>query len=230
MRLRSLTAGLTLLFALTACSGGAGSAAPAPATPADRLAAAKAAMDRAASVHLVLTSRDVPAAADGVLGADGVGTHAPAFKGRLDARISGVQAAVDVVSVGGALYLQLPFTSRYVRTDPKTYQAPDPATLFATDGGISSLLTRTTGPRLGDRTRSGSTVLQTVTGSLPGRDIAGLLAIGDPAATFGVTYGLTDPGNELRTVTLTGPFFRGSTSTYALTLDRYGDPVEIRQP
>ena len=73
-------------------------------------------------------------------------------------------------------------------------------------------------------------MLQTVTGSLPGRDIAGLLAIGDPAATFGVTYGLTDPGNELRTVTLTGPFFRGSTSTYALTLDRYGDPVEIRQP
>ena len=100
MRLRSLTAGLTLLFALTACSGGAGSTAPAPATPADRLAAAKAAMDRAASVHLVLTSRDVPSAADGVLGADGVGTHAPAFKGRLDARISGIQAAVDVVSVG----------------------------------------------------------------------------------------------------------------------------------
>ena len=230
MRLRSLTAGLTLLFALTACSGGQSGAAPAKATPADRLAAAKAAMDRAASVHLVLTSRDVPTAADGVLGADGVGTHAPAFKGRLDARISGIQAAVDVVSVGSALYLKLPFTDRFVRTDPRTYQAPDPATLFATDGGISSLLTRTTGPRLGDRTRSGSTVLQTVTGSLPGRDIAGLLAIGDPAATFGVTYGLTDPGNELRTVTLTGPFFRGSTSTYALTLDRYGDPVEIRQP
>ena len=230
MRLRSLTAGLALLFVLTACSGGPSGAAPAPATPADRLAAAKAAMDRATSVHLVLTSRDVPTAADGVLGADGVGTHAPAFKGRLDARISGIQAAVDVVSVGSALYLKLPFTDRFVRTDPRTYQAPDPATLFATDGGISSLLTRTTGPRLGDRTRSGSTVLQTVTGSLPGRDIAGLLAIGDPAATFGVAYGLTDPGNELRTVTLTGPFFRGSTSTYALTLDRYGDPVEIRQP
>jgi lipoprotein LprG len=230
MRLRSLTAGLTLLLALTACSGGAGSAAPAAATPADRLAAAKTAMDRAASVHLVLTSRDVPAAADGVLGADGVGTHAPAFKGRLDARISGIQAAVDVVSVGSALYLKLPFTSRFVRTDPRTYRAPDPATLFATDGGISSLLTRTTGPRLGDRTRSGSTVVQTVTGSLPGRDIAGLLPIGDPAATFGVTYGLTDPGNVLRTVTLTGPFVRGSTSTYALALDRYGDPVEIRQP
>ena len=43
MRLRSLTAGLSLLLALTACSGGAsGSAAPAPATPADRLAAASA--------------------------------------------------------------------------------------------------------------------------------------------------------------------------------------------
>ena len=31
-------------------------------------------------------------------------------------------------------------------------------------------------------------------------------------------------------MTLTGPFFRGSTSTYTLTLDRYGDPVEIRKP
>ena len=78
--------------------------------------------------------------------------------------------------------------------------------------------------KLGERARSGSSVLQTVSGSLPGRALAGLLAIGEPDATFAATYGLTDPGNELRTVTLTGPFFRGSTSTYTLTLDRYGEP------
>ena len=80
-------------------------------------------------MHLVLTSRDVPAAADGVLGADGVGTHAPAFKGPLDARISGVQATVDVVSVGSALYLKLPFTSRFVRTDPETLPGARPGHL-----------------------------------------------------------------------------------------------------
>ena len=228
MRLRSLTAGMTLLLALTACTGGP--AARASVTPAERLAAAKAAMDRAGSVHLVLRSRDIPSSAGGVLGADGVGTHAPAFRGTLAARLAGMQASVDVVSVGSELYLKLPFTSQFVRTDPATYHAPDPSRLFAAQGGLSSLLTSTTGVTLGGRTRSGSTVLQTVSGSLPGRALDGLLPIGEPDATFAATYGLTDPGNELRTVTLTGPFFRGSTSTYTLTLDRYGDPVEIRKP
>ena len=228
MLLRRLTAGMTLLLALTACTGG--HPAQSSATPTERLAAAKAAMDRAGSVHLVLSARDIPSSAGGVLGADGVGTHAPAFKGTLDARLAGVQASVDVVAVGSELYLKLPFSSQFVRTDPATYHAPDPSRLFAAQGGLSSLLTSTSGITLGSRTRSGSTVLQTVSGSLPGRALAGLLAIGEPDATFSVTYGLTDPGNELRTVTLTGPFFRGSTSTYILPLDRYGDPVEIRQP
>ena len=228
MRLRSLTAGMTLLLALTACTGG--SPATAAATPVERLAAAKTAMDRAGSVHLVLKSRDVPSSAGGVLGADGVGTHAPAFKGTLDARLAGLQASVDVVSVGSELYLKLPFSSQFVRTNPATYNAPDPSRLFAAQGGLSSLLSSTTDLKPGNRTRSGSSVLQTVSGSLPGRALAGLLAIGEPDATFTATYGLTDPGNELRTVTLTGPFFRGSTSTYTLTLDRYGDPVEIRKP
>jgi len=228
MRLRRLTAGMALLLALTACTGG--QAARASVTPAERLAAARAAMDRAGSVHLVLRSRDIPSSAGGVLGADGVGTHAPAFKGTLAARLAGVQASVDVVSVGSELYLKLPFSSQYVRTDPATYHAPDPSRLFAAHGGLSSLLTSTTGLTLAGRTRSGPTVLQTVSGSLPGRALDGLLPIGEPDATFSATYGLTDPGNELRTVTLTGPFFRGSTSTYTLTLDHYGDPVEIRQP
>jgi lipoprotein LprG len=228
MRLRSLTAGTTLLLALTACTGG--SPAKAAAAPAERLAAAKATMDRAGSVHLVLRSRDLPSSAGGVLGADGVGTHAPAFKGTFDARLVGVQASVDVVSVGSELYLKLPFSSQFVRTDPATYNAPDPSRLFAAQGGLSSLLTSTTDLKLGNRTRNGSSVLQTVSGSLPGRALAGLLTIGEPDATFTATYGLTDPGNQLRTVTLTGPFFRGATSTYTVTLDRYGDPVEIRKP
>ncbi|MHB8273253.1 MAG: hypothetical protein ACYDC9_00560, partial [Dermatophilaceae bacterium] len=62
----------------------------------------------------------------------------------------------------------------------------------------------------------------------------------DGTKTFDVTYGITDPGGELRTVTLVGPFFQGATSTpaistaatstYVLTLDRYGAPVEISKP
>jgi hypothetical protein len=58
---------------------------------------------------------------------------------------------------------------------------------------------------------------------------------GEATKAFDVTYGITDPGGELRSVTVVGPFYRGAnsspaTSTYVLTLDRYGAPVEISKP
>ena len=220
--------GLVLLSvgALAACGGSD----KAQGTPTEQLAAAKASFDAASSVHLTLTSSGVPASVNGVLGAEGTGTHAPAFKGTLSARISGFEAKVDVVAIDKLLFVKLPFTSGFTQADPKTYNAPDPAQLFASQGGVSSLLTQTQNPVAGQQVRVGSDVLQTITGTLPGATVAKLLNIGDASKSFSVTYGITDPGNELRTVTMTGPFYAGSTSTYTLTLDKYGAPVEISKP
>jgi len=220
--------GLVLLSvgALAACGGSD----KAQGTPTKQLAAAKASFDAASSVHLTLTSSGVPASVNGVLGAEGTGTHAPAFKGTLSARISGFEAKVDVVAIDKLLFVKLPFTSGFTQADPKTYNAPDPAQLFASQGGVSSLLTQTQNPVAGQQVRVGSDVLQTITGTLPGATVAKLLNIGDASKSFSVTYGITDPGNELRTVTMTGPFYAGSTSTYTLTLDKYGAPVEISKP
>jgi lipoprotein LprG len=186
-------------------------------------------------MHLTLSSSGIPASVNGVLSGDGTGTHAPAFKGTLGARISGFEAKVDVVAIENLLYVKLPFTTQFVQADPKTYNAPDPAQLFATSGGISSLLTDTVNPVEGPKIRVGPDVLKTITGTLPGTSVVKLLNIGDPAKSFNVKYGLTDPGGELRTVTMTGPFFGGATSTpvtstYTLTLDKYGAPVEISKP
>ena len=205
------------------------------ATPAQQLAVAKAKVDSAKSLHLVLSSSGIPASANGVLSGDGTGTHAPAFKGTLGARISGFEAKVAVVAIDRLLYVKLPFTTEFAQTDPKTYNAPDPAQLFATQGGISSLLTATTKPVEGPKTRVGPEVLKTITGTLPGTSVAKLLNIGDATKAFKVTYGITDPGGELRTVTLTGPFFKVASptvpaSSYVLTLDKYGAPVEISKP
>jgi len=220
--------GLVLLSvgALAACGGSD----KAQGTPTEQLAAAKTSFDAASSVHLTLTSSGVPASVNGVLGAEGTGTHAPAFKGTLSARISGFEAKVDVVAIDKLLFVKLPFTSGFTQADPKTYNAPDPAQLFASQGGVSSLLTQTQNPVAGQQVRVGSDVLQTITGTLPGATVAKLLNIGDASKSFSVTYGITDPGNELRTVTMTGPFYAGSTSTYTLTLDKYGAPVEISKP
>jgi lipoprotein LprG len=218
---------LLMVVGLAAC-GGSNSASNR--TPVQQLAAAKAKVDAATSMHVSLTSSGIPDSVNGALGADGVGTHAPAFKGTLDARIAGFEAKVDVVSLNKLLYVKLPFASGFVQADPKTYNAPDPAQLFAAQGGIITLLTATTNPVEGAKIRVGPDVLTTITGTLPGASVAKLLNVGDATKTFKVAYGITDPGGELRTVTMTGPFYKGATSTYTLTLDKYGAPVEISKP
>jgi len=237
MRTRAVTQmalALLMVAALAACGGADKAQVKAP-TAAKQLAAAKAKVDAATSMHLTLHSSGIPASVNGVLSGDGTGTHAPAFKGNLGARISGFEATVDVVAIDKLLYVKLPFTTEFVKADPKTYNAPDPAQLFATEGGITSLMTATVNPVEGAKIRVGPDVLKTIKGTLPGASVTKLLNIGDATKTFDVTYGITDPGGELRTVTLTGPFFKGATSTpvtstYVLTLDKYGAPVEISKP
>jgi len=228
--MRALALALSMAAALTACSGGDTSKDARALTAAEQLAAAKAKADAATSLHLTLRSSGIPESANGVLAADGSGTHAPAFKGTLDARIAGFAAKVEVVAIDRLLYLKLPFTTEFAETDPKQYNAPNPALLFAKEGGVTSLMTATTDPVVGKQTRAGADVLTTITGKLSGARVVKLLNFGEAAKSFDVTYGITDPGGELRTVTLVGPFFTGATSTYVLTLDKYGDPVDISKP
>ena len=223
--------------ALTACSGTGDAKDAKELTAVEQLAAAKAKADAATSLHLTLRSSGIPETANGVLAADGSGTPAPAFKGTLDARIEGFEAKVEVVAIDRLLYLKLPFTTEFAETDPKQFNAPNPALLFAKEGGVTSLMTATTNPVVGKQTRAGADVLTTITGKLSGASVVKLLNFGDAAKTFDVTYGITDPGGELRTVTMVGPFFKAATasstaptSTYVLTLDKYGAPVAISKP
>ena len=223
--------GLVMAAALSACSSSANTPAAAKKiNAAQQLAAAKAKADAATSLHLTLRSSAIPDSVNGALGADGSGTHAPAFKGTLDARIGGFQTKVDVIAIDRLLYVKLPFTTEFAPVDPKEYHAPNPALLFSRVGGITSLMTATTNLVEGKPTRDGADVLTTITGKLPGASVVKLLGIGDAAKTFDVTYGITDPGGELRSVTMVGPFYQGATSTYTLTLDKYGAPVKISKP
>src|SRR6476620_10480071 len=197
-------AALSALCVVTvaSCSSDPGGGAPAATqqSPAQRLAAAKAKVDAAPSVHLKLASANVPQGASGVVSADGWGKHPPAFKGTFKVTLKGVPADAEITSIGGEVYAKL------------------------------TLLTATTSPVAGDKVRQGSEVLSTIKGSLPGKAVTDLFLIGDSSGTFSVTYGLTD-SQELRQVVITGPFFgAGTTSTYTLTLDQYGQPVTISKP
>lgn len=200
-------------------------------TAADRLAQAEQTLIEAGSVHLLLEGTGLPESGSYIVGADGSGTmEPPAFEGTITARIAGIQADVPTVAVDDKLYVKLPFTPGYAETDPETLNVPDPAQLFDPEAGVVSLLTQTEDPQFGEQSRAGRDVVQEVTGTLPGQVVVDLLMAGSPEAEFDVTYGLVEESWQVRTVTITGPFYPPAESTYTLTLDQYGEPVTVTAP
>ncbi|MEP6855966.1 MAG: LppX_LprAFG lipoprotein [Pedococcus sp.] len=226
---RSLAAGLVSMLALAACSGGSDDAVVEQ-PPAQQLADARAVLEKSPAVMFTLESTGLPGKAVGVSGAKGTGLfEPPSFEGTLNASIAGVTGTVEVVAVEQDVYMKF-FTPTYNKIDPATYGAPNPAQLFNTETGITSLITRTQSPAKASTVRDGSDVLNTFTGTLPGDAVADLLVVGDRKGTFDVTYGVTQTGKELRSVVIKGPFYAGATSTYTLRLTSLANPVVITRP
>ncbi len=244
MRIRSTTlasgaVALAAALALAGCSStgdsdggpkpdsGTSSAVP---TPMQRLKAAKKVMDETSGMHLVLTSTGVPKGVSAVLKGEGDGSHAPAFKGNLTAQIGSISAKVPVRAVGGKVYAKLPIWPTMKAIDPGDYGAPDPAQLFSTDRGISSLLPQTKQASFGDTKRDGADTVQVIKGTLPGSALTSVMSIGKSSQTYNVTYEITDD-NQLRDVVVTGPFFaEGKQVGYELKLTEYGEKVDVKAP
>ncbi|MBM6404431.1 LppX_LprAFG lipoprotein [Phycicoccus sp. CSK15P-2] len=231
MRRPVLAAALTALTLFAGCSGGGTEDAPPERTPAERLDAARVALEGAGSVALDLTSEDVPPQENGVTAARGSGVvdaTEPRFQGTITGTVRGVAATVDVIAVGDDAYLKL-FTPDYEPFDLSTLNAPNPADFFDPADGIASLLPQTADPTVDGRVRAGKEVLLQVSGTIPAEPVDTLFHIGEGEGTYRVSYGLTDD-DQLRTATLVGPFFGTEDSTYRLTLTDYGAPVEISRP
>ena len=221
--------GVALVVALSGCSDDPAEA-PQP-SPTEQLAAAKVAFDTAKTVQLDLTSRDVPPRENGVTQAKGAGVISatqPKFQGTITGTIKGLAGTIDVIAIGADTYLKF-FTPDYKKTDFETLNAPNPAMFFDPATGISALLPQTANPKEDGRARAGTEVLDKISGTLPGSSIEDLFHLGDGTGTYAVSYGLTD-ADQLRTATLTGPFFPGVQATYVVKLTDYGTPVEITSP
>lgn len=212
---------------LTGCTGDEGSDEPAPA---ERLAAAKQVIDDAASVTVRLETDELPDGVNGVLSADGVGNHDPAFEGMIDISAAGFAGETDVVAVDGRVWVTLPFTSAFVPVDPALYGAPDPAELLSTEDGLSALLTEATDVEESGQRRDGDDVLTELTGTLSGESIARLFPSADPDGSFEATFVLTDE-DELSAAELTGPFYEGADAvTYAVEAEASDENVTITKP
>jgi len=199
-------------------------------TPQEVLADAKSVLDETSGVRLRLVTEKLPPSVDGILRAEGVGTHAPAFEGELSVSIGGIAADVPVVAAQGKVMAELPFTTRYVEVDPASYAAPDPADLMDPDQGLSSLLTAAEDPEKGEQVRSGEDVLSSFTGTVPGAVVSTIVPSAAKDTDFEATFTVDDE-RQLREAVLTGPFYpQAQPVTYTITFEDYGTTADITLP
>jgi lipoprotein LprG len=233
-RSRLLLLLLLPLIVLTACTGGGedAKADPEEATPEEVLQLARQTLEETSGVRLSLSTPSLPDGAAGVLSADGLATHAPAFDGTLTVSLAGQSVEVPVVAVDGVVWAQLPFTQGFDKVDPRAYGAPDPATMLDRQRGFPALLTATESPAQGESVRGGagnSEVLTEYSGTVPGDAVAKVI----PSAsddTFDALWQVTDDG-ELRHAELTGVFYPGTDPlTYTVDFSDYGTEQQITEP
>jgi lipoprotein LprG len=218
---------LAALTLLAGCSDDSSEATPEELE--ERLAAAKTRLDDAASVEFGLAADELPDGVTGLLEADGVGNHDPAFEGEVSVSAMGGVSA-DVIAVGDDVYAKVSFSPVFTPVDPADLGAPNPAVLFDTESGVTTFLTSTDGLEAGDQSRDGELVLTTVTGSLPGDIVQRLIPTADESAEFDVEYRLTDD-DALHDAVMTGPFYGDAGDvTYTMSLTASDEPVEITEP
>lgn len=223
---RFLLLAVTLVLALTACSGSSSVKQP-DLSPQERLAQAKRSLDAASYIGFTLTAAELPSYISGLLSASGTGTHAPAFTGKVKVQ-TGVDISAPLIALNGNVYAKLPFAG-WSELNPADYGAPDPASLMDRRSGLSSLLPATTGLTTGDSQRSGDKVLTSITGTLPGSAVQHVFP---SAATdsFTVDYTLA-ADNTLVGAKIVGPFYSGQPDvTYTIDLNLDADAVDINAP
>lgn len=221
-----LAAVLVALPGLAACGGDEPTE-----SAADLLARAKTTLDEASSAHFVLDSEGAPETGTVLVGGEGDLARPASFQGTLTVLALGSTLDLEVVSVDGTVYAQLPFTSSFSVVDPAAFGFGDPGALLDPETGISQLLAEAESAELGEERRVEGELVREVTAELPGDLVEQLLASADPGQPVQARFSIVVESGELRQAELTGPFFAaGDEATYTLDLTDLGADVEISAP
>ncbi|WP_157944062.1 LppX_LprAFG lipoprotein [Blastococcus atacamensis] len=197
----------------------------------DLLSRAKETLDETASAHFVLDSAGAPSSGTALVGGEGDIARPASFEGTLKVVALGSTVDLEVVSVGGTVYAQLPFASGFSVIDPAQFGIGDPGALLDPETGISQLFTEARSAELGEERRVDGEVVREVTAELPGDLVEQLLTSKDPSQAVQATFSIATGSGELRRAALTGPFFAaGEDGTYTLELSDFGADVEITAP
>jgi hypothetical protein len=197
----------------------------------DLLDRAKTTLDDTSSAHFVLTSENAPKTGTALIGGEGDIARPASFEGTLKVVALGATADLEVVSVDGTVYAQLPFTSGFSVVDPAQFGFGDPGALLDPDTGISQLLSQAESAELGEEKRVDGEVVREVSAEIPGDLVEQILTSEDPSQPVQGLFSIASDSGELRRAQLTGPFFSADEdATFTLELSDFGADVEITAP
>lgn len=230
MRSRTLLATLPLAVALTLAAGCSAFEDAAP--PKEALDKARTTFVDAGTVGFDLKQSAIPKGRNGVSAAVGSGVideDSPRFQGQVTGIIDGASAGVEIIAVDEQTWMSF-FTKDFNPVDMADLGAPNPAEFFRSGSGVDQVLEHSTDMVAGEKKRSGETVLQEYTGTVPAADIQRLFELGQGATEFDVTYGIEPESGQLRSVVIAGDFYKESPTTFTLKIKDYGQDVEITEP
>jgi hypothetical protein len=191
---------------------------------------AKARADSSSSVHFVLTSQNVSLTGTNLVNGQGDLERPDSLRGTFSVAVKGFTAAVKVVSVNGIFEAQVPFATHFEKANPSDFGLSDPGQLLNPSTGLTRLLVLAQKPQLGGQERVNGELLDTVSYTVPGDDIP-VLPDENPSTPVRLTVAIDPSNDELRKVTLVGPFTSASSnSTYVVTLNDYNEHVTITLP
>jgi lipoprotein LprG len=196
----------------------------------ERLESAGALLDSSSSVRFTVEGEGLPSSGTVVVGAEGVAVPPASFDGGVRIRAGALPVTVEIISIDGQLWAQLPMTDGYELIDAGELDFGDPGKLIDPDEGVSLLLRSGTEVTAGDQIRLDGDVYDQVHSVLPGDLVDAILALADPAAQVSATWAIDPDTGQLRQATLTGPFYDGGEQTYTVRLDQYDEPAEINAP
>ena len=146
--------------------------------------------DRRGRDHQRLAGHEaLPDGVTGLLSATGQGNHSPAFKGKVKVVTGGSTLNADVVAAEGKLKAKTSFAPIFLKIDPASLQGARPGRPPRRRDGVTQILVQTKSLKDGDKSRDGSDVLTTITGTLPGSVVRTIIPSADATATFAVTTG-----------------------------------------
>ena len=226
-RRRLLAPASTLLLAagISACGGGAHRPAPSA-----LLRSARASLDQTPALRFSLTSVGVSGPGADLVGGAGELARPGSLEGTFQVSTSGIQVGVKVIAIGSRFWAVLPFRSTYSRVDPAQFGLTDPGELLSPTRGLANLLTDMAGnARYEASVRLGGELLYVVSGTVAGSMVP-VLPDADPSRPVHLTVYVDPTTDQVRQVTLAGPFTSSRTSRYAVRLSGYGTHATISPP